>query len=150
MPERTGDIEATWATVHVGEELPGAVYDLTEESLIEWRNRTIPGIGEWLVLPDGRRAAPVSIISADYAKVMYQKFSALGLAHARSRLEPVKLLIPPLRVAVAGKIVDKYIRRGREYFDVEVTIRDDTGDLLVRNLNSYWMNASVRHESDTP
>ena len=137
---------ATIESVKVGEEFGPIEYDLTEDSFPHYVDLEVVSTKR-LELPNGRRAAPNSTMFLDHHnKVFASKYSTLGTIHARARHRYVRPLVPPVHVVVTGKIVETYIRRGREYYVIETVMRDGEGNDLVISENTWMMNASVRHE----
>lgn len=140
-------IRATYETVEVGERLGPVEYGLTEEDVASYLER-VQDEGEALVLPDGRRAAPPTITAGDYNRVLTTKYSTYDVVHTKARHEFKKPIVPPMRLRAWGTIVDKYIRRGREYLVIETVTEDESGAEVVRSRNTWLINASVRHPQD--
>lgn len=137
-------IQATYETVEVGEQLGPVEYELTEEEMASYLER-VQDSGEALESPDGKRAAPPEITSGDYTKVLATKYSAYDVIHTRASHQFKKAITPPVKLTASGTIIDKYIRRGREYLVIETVTRDESGDEVVRSRNTWLINASVRH-----
>ena len=137
-------VRATIETVVVGEHLGPVEYELTEEDIAAYRERTQDG-GESLTLPDGRQAAPPTITAGDYNKVLGTKYSTFDVIHTKAQHEFKKPIVPPAKLNASGVVVDKYIRRGREFLVIETVTVDEQGEEVVRSRNVWLINASVRH-----
>lgn len=144
----SGQVPPTMESVVVGEELGPVEYDLTENEVAAFADRIENMSVERLTLSDGRRAAPPTIIGGDYVKVLRTRYGGgdTGPVHTHAKYRFLRPIVPPLHIVVTGKVIDKYIRRGREYLVVRTVTSDGEGNELAHGENTWWMNISVHHE----
>lgn len=145
----TEKVRATLETVTVGEELGPVEYDLAEDDVAQFIDRVENVSAERLLLPDGRRAAPSTVIGGDYVKLLTTKYSTYDVVHARAKHRFVRPIVAPVHIVVTGKLTEKYLRRGREYLVVETVTRDGDGNELAVSENTWLINASVRQEPES-
>ena len=143
-PRRQDQIPARIETVIVGEQLGPVEIDIREEDVEAYGDNVQDG-GSLLTLADGRHAAPATITAGDYVKVMGVKYSPAGAIHTKAAHEFKKAIVAPAKLSASGVIVDKYIRRGREFVVIESVTVDETGAEVVRSRNTWMMNPSVHH-----
>lgn len=138
---------ATYEAVQVGEHLGPVHYEITKED-VTMELEKMQDNGEHLTMPNGRRAAPPTIINGNCFKVWRTKYSMFDVVHTKANLSFLRPIVPPLKVTASGVTVDKYIRRGREYCVLETVTRDDLGNELTRARDVLLINASVRHQGE--
>lgn len=141
-------IRATFETVAVGEQLGPVEYDLSEQAVRDYIELVGDIDADRLRLPDGRVASPPSVIGGDYSKVLSTKYSTYDVVHTHAQHRFLRPIVPPVHVISSGTVIDKYIRRGREYLVIETVTRDSEGHDLAVSRNTWLINASTRHETD--
>lgn len=80
----------------------------------------------------GERFAPASILASDGIRLAEERFDIGESVHAGQRLEIVNLPIVGTKVTVAGRVEDKFEKRGRLFVVMELISTDDRGRLLAR------------------
>ena len=144
-------VPATIEVIQVGERFGPIEYLLAEKDVAAYMGEGQDG-GECLTLPDGRRAAAPTITARDYGRLLTTKYLTDTAAYAKVYQEYKKPVVAPVALTVAGAIVDKYIRRGREYLVLEVDTHDDASDLVAISHHTIWINTAALHDlsEDTP
>jgi acyl dehydratase len=83
--------------------------------------------------PFGTPVANPMLIVAQHARLLKTMYATAGNVHTRHETQ----FLNPARIGTAihlyGKLVDKYIRRGREYLVVECRSVDQNGDEICRD-----------------
>lgn len=126
MSEKS-DFEA----IPVGLDLGTLEISLSEDSinhraeLVQWESRE---------LIDKLQLAPPGISIAQHARMKYAKFPDLRASiWAKSEHEFIKPMKIGSKIFIRGKIVDKYIKRGRNYVVTELETVDETGEVLMKS-----------------
>ncbi|MHB0869495.1 MAG: hotdog family protein [Chloroflexota bacterium] len=107
--------------LQIGEEFGPRDYILTPEKMKEYRE----------VIEDPK-AAFATIASKDYSYMVQEKYEAPTFINAKHESWYFKPPIVGGRITTRGRLVDKYIKRGRSFIVVETeSVQDDC--LLVRS-----------------
>ena len=119
-----------WATLTVGEEFGPYRFEVGAELVAEYR--AVTGDHE-VVSVDGVAVAPPTILTFPVLQLVEDKYAPRpGGIHASQDFE----FLAPVRVgavlAVTGVLVEMALKRGRRYFTVASTVRDDRGVEVAR------------------
>ena len=123
--------KSDYELIPVGLDLGTLEISLSEDSvnqragLVQWEARE---------LMDKRQLAPPGISIAQHARMKYAKFPDLRASiWAKSEHEFIKPMRIGSKIFIRGKIVDKYIKRGRNYVVTELETVDEAGDVLMKS-----------------
>ena len=112
--------------VAVGEDLGSIEYGISDQKLARFRSATgDPG------------ALYPAIASKDFYYLLGNRYEVGLMLHAKHESWYRRPPVPGCRVVVRGRVVGKYVRRGRGYVVVESESSDESGDLLVRSLTTF-------------
>ena len=65
-------------------------------------------------------------------RLRHSKYIVHAGLHAKMDLQFLEPVRPGMRVRSRGRVIDKYVRRGRQYMVTEFVTEDDAGTPLVR------------------
>lgn len=126
----------TWEDAKIGEDLGSIQYRLTSENISRYL-RAIEDRNPWYVQesPFGGPIAPPLITADEYIKLYYDNSGYIRgrIFHAKMEHEIIR---PPHHeelITARGKIVDKYVRRGRTYVILETVVTGEDGTEISRN-----------------
>lgn len=93
--------------------------------LVQWQSRE---------LIDKLHVAPPGISIVQHARMKFAKLPDLQAAiWAKSEHEFIKPMKIGSKIFIRGKIVDKYVKRGRNYVVSEFETVDEAGDVLLKS-----------------
>lgn len=98
--------------MQIGESLGWVAYEVTKEDLQQFRL----GVGDYKyqgIVHDYDYCLPPFIIANDYLKLYKKKYSTVGALHAQLDMEVLGSLRNGERIVTSGKIVDKFVNRGK-------------------------------------
>ncbi|MBN1663303.1 MAG: hypothetical protein JW943_06855 [Deltaproteobacteria bacterium] len=124
-------LEEDFAAIPIGLDL-GEWEIVLDEKTIKDR----AALTQWQTMDviDKLKAAPPGQTINLHAKMQFAKFTNLRAAiWAKSEHEFLKPLKMGSKVIIRGKVVDKYIKRGRLYRVSEFETVDENGDVLMRS-----------------
>ena len=126
--------ENAFDKLSVGEELGPLQYTITEEAIARFAEAT-EDYGDWYMKdsPFGGRIAHPTLTTTDYSLMLFPKvgvFSGLHAKHESEFYNPARL---GKRMTVTAKVLEKYEKRGREYFVLEYRTVDEDGQDIVRH-----------------
>lgn len=136
--------------VLVPDELGPVSYTVTQDDVEEFLKR-VGDPNPWYRedSPFGGPIVPPTYTAGDYTKLLGTKYSAYDVVHTHAAHE----YMTPVRVGdiltAKGVLVEKYIRRGREYIVVDSATTNQNGEVVVKSRNTWLVNASKRR-SDSP
>ena len=81
----------------------------------------------------GGRIVHPTYFSTDYFDLILLKWGRLSGLHAKHSIELINPARVGSKVRVTGKVVDKYVKRGRKYFELVYQVIDQDGREIVRN-----------------
>lgn len=117
------EVSAVWESIPVGDDLGTLDYVLTQKMVDDYRR-----------VVDNPHAAYPTVAARHPANLFYRKYAKVmrvpNMGHDSEYFNPP---IPGKRVTIAGRISDKYIRRGNTYLVVEATAVDEDGRLIERS-----------------
>ncbi len=111
----------TFESAIVGEELATYEYVLTGEDIERYRRS----------VRDPEARFPTIAIKND-ATALEMKYDAGPGINARQAVEFFNPPTPGKRIRVTGKLIDKYVRRGKPYIVNQATAMDEDGRLIER------------------
>ena len=89
---------------------------------------------EAIELIDKLRTAPPGVTIHQHPRMKFDKSPTLRAAiWAKSEHEFLKPMKIGTRVTIRGRVVDKYVKRGRNYVVSEYETVDETGEVLMRS-----------------
>ena len=127
--------ELRWDDIEVGEEVGPLEYEISEE-LIDKFAKAIDDYDDWYMKdsPFGGRIAHPTFSATDYVDLMFLKRTPImSWVHAKQSIELINPAKLGSKVTVTGKIVDKYIKRGRRYIELVYVAIDQDGQEITRN-----------------
>ncbi|MFC1895598.1 hypothetical protein ACFL0Q_02900 [Thermodesulfobacteriota bacterium] len=121
---------SAFEAVRVGQEL--GVFELT---LDEATVRERVGLVQWEALgPEEGGNAPPGITIVTHAHMKFAAFPEMKASiWAKSEHEFFKPMKLGSTVRIRGRVVDTYVKRGRNYVVTELETLDETGDVLMRS-----------------
>ncbi len=85
-------------------------------------------------LIDKLRIAPPGLTISQHPRMKYEKFSDLRASiWAKSEHEFLKPVKVGSKIFIRGKVVDKYIKRDRNYVVTEFETTDESGEVIMRS-----------------
>lgn len=122
---------STFDSIMIGSEVGPIEIDLDELTVkerteqIQWETKE--GLEEL-------GAAPPGITISEHARMNFRGGAKLKAAiWARSEHEFIKPFKVGGKISIRGKVVDKYVKRGRNYVVSEYETVDENGELLMRS-----------------
>jgi hypothetical protein len=116
----------TYDSVEVGADLGAISYAMTEEKLESFRHATgDPG------------ALYPTIATKDFFYLLGNRYQVGLMLHAKHESFYQRPPAPGIQVHVTGRVVDKYVRRGRAFVVVESLSQDGAGQVLVRSRTTF-------------
>lgn len=123
--------ESDFEAIPIGLDL-GTMEMTLDENTVSART----GLVQWQAgeLMDKLGIAPPGISIHQHPRMRFAKFPGLHAAiWAKSEHEFLKPMKLGSKVFIRGKIVDKYVKRGRNYIVSEFETVDETGEVLLRS-----------------
>jgi len=125
------DNNSTFESITIGNEVGPLEIDLDEKTVkerteqVQWETKE--GLEEL-------NAAPPGITISEHARMNFRGGAKLRAAiWAKSEHEFIKPFKIGSKIYIRGKVVDKYVKRGRNYVVSEYETIDENGDLLMRS-----------------
>jgi len=112
----------------LGDEFGPLEYRITED-LVKVFSDAVEDHNPWYSesSPFGGPIAPVIILAEAYFPLISAKLGIMSGYHTKQEAEFINPIMVGKKVIVTGKIVDKYEKRGREYFVLEYRCVDEDG-----------------------
>lgn len=142
-------VEPTIESVTVGEVIGPLTFNLEPGDYPDYVDSGAISPG-WLQLPDGRQAAPHSLLFEAGNRAFSSKYLSGRKLNAGVLHRFYAPLIPPSHLATTVEVLRTYVKRGREHVEFVARVHDDSGRLLMASHNNWVMNSAVRHEQDVP
>ena len=112
----------TFETVIVGDELGPVEYHITKKAVQEFAN-AVDDRRRWYTCesPFGPAIASPTFVCGDYIRLIESTYDSAGPGwlHAKQESQFRNPAVAGTIIRVEGRIVDKYIRRGRKYIVLE-------------------------------
>ena len=110
----------------------GAIEIILDENAVNDRLRLVQWEGKELT--DKLRIAYPGLGIEQHPRMRFNKFPDLKAAiWAKSEHEFLKPMNMGSKIFIRGKVVDKYVKRGRNYVVSEFETYDESGELLMRS-----------------
>lgn len=118
----------------VGQELGPLEYNMSADKVKEYIE-IMGSENPWYSgnSPFGGPIAPVSMVANDPLRLRRQNFFVSAGIHSRHEAEFFNAPIVGKHITTAGQVIDKHIRRGREYWEVQATSVDEDGRVIARS-----------------
>lgn len=123
--------KSDWEAIPIGLDLGTAEITLDENmvndrvGLVQWKARE---------LVDKFNIAPPGITISQHPRMRFAKLSDLRAAiWAKSEHEFLKPMKIGSKILIRGKVVDKYVKRGKNYVVSEFETIDEAGEVLMRS-----------------
>ena len=117
----------------IGDEYEATDFVVTEEMLDRhtWSN---DDYNPWYLddSPFGGRIAPPNFLIPQTTAMFYGHYKSHGALHTKEEYEYINPVKIGQKLRMTGKLVNKYHRRGRDYFVSEFLVMDEDGKELVR------------------
>jgi len=124
--------------VHVGRDLGGRVTTIGAADVVHYETG-LGGPTPTLPLADGRTAAPALLFHSEvYRSLAWYLPNIFGNLHARQEWQLFAPLTVGTTVRTRSTVVERYLKRGREYVVNEVLLTDEAG---------RWLQRSRTHQS---
>lgn len=117
--------------LQVGEDLGTRTFKITDE-VIQESAKAIESQHDWYFKdsPFGGRIAPPTIFDNECLRMLDMRYARFGSIHAKQSWRFLKPVLVGTTVHVNVRLVDKFVKRGKGYFVMELTARDDSGDIV--------------------
>ncbi|HXJ82474.1 MAG TPA: MaoC family dehydratase [Candidatus Methylomirabilis sp.] len=119
--------------LEVGEDLGTRSIAITDELIDDYR-AAVGATHEWYSQssPFGRRIAPPTIFDNECLRMLDARYARFGSIHARQAWSFLKPVPVGSTVQVNVRIVDKFVKRDKGWFVMELTATDQDGDTVCR------------------
>jgi acyl dehydratase len=119
--------------LQVGEDLGWRTIPITDE-LIDDYTAAVGATHPWYTSPSphGRRIAPPTIFDNECLRMLDTRYARFGSIHARQTWSFLKPIPVGATVRVNVRIVDKFVKREKGWFVMELTATDQDGDVVCR------------------
>ena len=119
--------------LEVGEDLGTRTIAITDE-LIDDYTAAVGATHRWYSegSPLGRRIAPPTIFDNECLHILDTRYARFGSIHARQAWNFLKPVPVGSTVQVNVRIVDKFVKRDKGWFVMELTATDQEGDIVCR------------------
>ena len=130
----------TFEEIEIGQDLGSLEWTVTE-SQIDALCESDDDHHEWYSVssPFGGRVAPVLISYPPIRLLFARKYNVRGLFY-ELRMEQLQPIIPGQKMTVSGRVVDKWIKRDREYVCYEAVCVDDRGSEVFRTVRTHVLD----------
>jgi acyl dehydratase len=131
--------------LEVGEDLGTRVIHITDE-LIDDYTAGVGATHEWYTAasPRGRRIAPPTIFDNECLRILDTRYARFGSIHARQTWNFLKPVLVGATVHVNVRIVDKFVKREKGWFVMELTAMDQEGDVVCRGRHTSVVSLVAR------
>ena len=119
--------------LEVGEDLGTRTIHITDE-LIDDYTAGVGAAHPWYTTasPHGRRIAPPTIFDNECLRILDTRYARFGSIHARQTWSFLKAVPVGATVRVNVRIADKFVKREKGWFVMELTATDQDGDVVCR------------------
>ena len=123
----------TYEILTVGEEFVSDTHLVTPED-IEAYAYAVEDDHPWYAGPSpfGGPVAHPTLMANQALHLRHGKYIVHAGLHAKMHFEFLEPVRPGMRVRSRGRVIDKYVRRGRQYMVTEYVTEDEHGTALVR------------------
>ena len=135
---RSRDVEKIFlGDASVGDEVEMR-YQMTPE-LLEQYIRTTDDRNPWYTGPSpfGGPVAPPVLVCMRHSDMLSEKYDKRGRLLISTNATYFGPIMVGTNIIAKGKIVAKYVKRGREYVEMEAESRDERGRLLIKDRRRY-------------
>ena len=119
----------------IGDEYPPMEVTVTEE-MVERNAWATDNYHPWYMegSPFGGRIVSPTVLVSQLAKLFYGHYAypTGGAFHAKQEFEFINPHRIGKKVTITGKLVDRYVKRGRDYFVSEYLVIDKDGTEIIR------------------
>jgi len=126
----------TFDKINVGDELVPREFILSEDLIQQYEKIIGTNLFYSKDSPFGYRIAPPSIATAFLVHSFYATYPQLervsGRLHAKQEFEFIRPLRSGQKFVTTGRVVDKYIKRGKKYICYELIYKDIDGNELIK------------------
>ena len=123
-------------------------YEMTPE-LVEQYMRTTDDRNPWYTGPSpfGGPVAPPVLICMRHSDMLSEKYDKRGRLLISTNATYSGPTMVGSNIIARGRIVAKYIKRGREYVEMEAESRDQSGRLLIKDRRTYLPRYATKEEA---
>ncbi len=130
--------------VHVGKDLGGRAAVVDDATIARYEAGTGAAAARFAL--DGTRVAPATLFHSEvYRSLAWYLPNVFGNLHARQEWEFYAPLIVGTTVRTRSTVVERYVKRDRDYVVNEVLITDEQGRWLQRSRTHQSFLAAERH-----
>lgn len=117
--------------LEVGEDLGTTTIEITDELVREY-TALIETDHEWYLKgsPFGGRIAPPTIFDNETLRVIDTVYARFGSIHAKQAWEFRKPVTVGSQIRVNVRIADKFVKRDKGWFVMELTAKDEAGEVV--------------------
>ena len=133
----------------VGDELGSIEFTITEE-MVERNAWSRDDYNPWYMeeSPFGGRIVPITLLTLYDSLVFYGYYAYPpgGSLHAKEEFEYIKPFKVGKKVRMTGKLIDRYERKGRDFFIAEFSVVDEDGVEVIRMRRTQAAPVTARTE----
>ena len=117
--------------LEVGDDLGTKTIAITEELVREY-TELIESDHEWYTTssPFGGRIAPPTIFDNETLRMIDKVYARFGSIHAKQSWSFRKPVLVGGKIKVSVRIADKFVKRDKGWFVMELTATDEAGDVV--------------------
>jgi acyl dehydratase len=122
-------------------------YQMTPE-LVEQYMRATDDRNPWYTGPSpfGGPVAPPVLVCMRHSDMLSEKYDKRGRLLIGTNATYSGPIMVGTNIIAKGRIVAKYMKRGREYLDMEAESRDENGRLLIKDRRMYMPRYAKKEE----
>ena len=133
--------------LEVGDDLGTKTIEITNELVREYTG-LIESDHEWYrtTSPFGGPIAPPTILDNETLRMIDKIYARFGSIHAKQSWSFRKPVLIGSRVRVNVRIADKFVKRDKGWFVMELTATDETGDVVCTGRHTSAVSLVKKHE----
>jgi len=131
----------SYENIKVGDELGRKDILITDE-VIQTCANAIESRHPWYIedSPFGGRIAPSTIFDNDTLRILDENYERFGSIHAKQSWDFKNPAMSGKKVTLTVSVIDKYIKRGRNYIVMELVAVDEDGVEICRGRHTSLMS----------
>jgi acyl dehydratase len=136
--------------LQVGEDLGTKTVEITDALVREYVD-LIEGDHDWYTKgsPFDGRVAPPTIFDNETLRMIDTVYARFGSIHAKQEWKFRRPVRVGSKVFVNVRIADKFVKRDKGWFVMELTATDETGDLLCTGRHTSAVSLVTKHTTGT-
>lgn len=135
--------------LEVGEDLGTRIIEVTEK-LVQEYVEVIETDHEWYStdLPFGGRIAPPTIFDNETLRLLDTVYARFGSIHAKQVWDFRKPVKVGSRIRVDVRVVDKFVKRDKGWFVMELTAKDEAGEIVCSGRHTSVVSLVKKPEAE--